>query len=95
MPEQLSAIRIDGDSLEPVLHSGDTVLINHTRITVEGEGIDILRLDEHLYAKPLQRQFNGIAIISANKEYDKVLVPQDQLHELKITGRVVWSAGGL
>ncbi|WFE73073.1 helix-turn-helix transcriptional regulator [Halomonas sp. M1] len=94
-PEHLSAIRIDGDSMEPVLHSGDTVLIDHTRTTIEGEGIYILRLDGHLYAKRLQRQFNGISIISANKEYDKVLVPQDQLHELDIIGRAVWSAGWL
>ncbi|NQY77391.1 MAG: helix-turn-helix transcriptional regulator [Halomonas sp.] len=94
-PEHLSAIRIDGDSMEPVLHSGDTVLIDHTRTTIEGEGIYILRLDGHLYAKRLQRQFNGVSIISANKEYDKVLVPQDQLHELDIIGRAVWSAGWL
>ncbi|UXZ55794.1 helix-turn-helix transcriptional regulator [Halomonas sp. 7T] len=94
-PDHLSAIRIDGDSMEPVLHSGDTVLIDHTRTTIEGEGIYILRLDGHLYAKRLQRQFNGISIISANKEYDKVLVPQDQLHELDIIGRAVWSAGWL
>jgi phage repressor protein C with HTH and peptisase S24 domain len=94
-PEHLSAIRIDGDSMEPVLHSGDTVLIDHTRTAIEGEGIYILRLDGHLYAKRLQRQFNGVSIISANKEYDKVLVPQDQLPELEIVGRAVWSAGWL
>jgi len=94
-PEHLSAIRIDGDSMEPVLHSGDTVLIDHTRTTIEGEGIYILRLDGHLYAKRLQRQFNGVSIISANTVYDKVLVPQDQLHELEIIGRAVWSAGWL
>ena len=94
-PDHLSAIRIDGDSMEPVLHSGDTVLIDHTRTTIEGEGIYILRLDGHLYAKRLQRQFDSVAIISANPIYDKVIVPRDRLGELEIIGRAVWSAGWL
>ena len=94
-PDHLSAIRIDGDSMEPVLHSGDTVLIDHTRTTIEGEGIYILRLDGHLYAKRLQRNFDGVAIISANSAYDKVIVPRDRLAELEIIGRAVWSAGCL
>ncbi|SJN08999.1 Phage repressor [Halomonas citrativorans] len=94
-PDHLSAIRIDGDSMEPVLHSGDTVLIDHTRTAIEGEGIYILRLDGHLYAKRLQRNFDGVAIISANNAYDKVTVPRDRLHELEIVGRAVWSAGWL
>lgn len=94
-PDHLSAIRIDGDSMEPVLHNGDTVLIDHTRTTIEGEGIYILRLDGHLYAKRLQRNFDGVSVISANSAYDKVTVPRDRLHELEIVGRAVWSAGWL
>ncbi len=94
-PEHLSAIRIDGDSMEPVLHSGDTLLIDHTRTAIEGEGIYILRLDGHLYAKRLQRNFDGVSVISANSAYDKVTVPRDRLHELEIVGRAVWSAGWL
>lgn len=94
-PDHLSAIRVDGESMEPILHSGDTVLIDHTRTSVEGEGIYVLRLDGHLYAKRLQRQFDGVAIISANKEYEKIVVPRDRLDELEIIGRAVWSAGWL
>ena len=94
-PDHLSAIRIDGDSMEPVLHSGDTLLIDHTRTAIEGEGIYILRLDGHLYAKRLQRNFDGVSVISANSAYDKVTVPRDRLHELEIVGRAVWSAGWL
>lgn len=94
-PEQLSAIRIDGDSMEPVLHSGDTVLIDHTRTTIEGEGIYVLRLDDHLYAKRLQRNFDGVVIISENKQYQPLTVPRDRLNELEVIGRAVWSAGWL
>lgn len=91
-PDHLSAIRIDGDSMEPVLNSGDTVLIDHTRTTIEGEGIYVLRLDGHLYAKRLQRNFDGVVIISENKHYQPVTVPRDRLDELEVIGRAVWAA---
>lgn len=94
-PDHLSAIRIDGDSMEPVLNSGDTVLIDHTRTTIEGEGIYVLRFEDHLYAKRLQRNFDGVVIISENKHYQPVAVPRDRLNELEVIGRAVWSAGWL
>tara|TARA_B100001105_G_scaffold189508_1_gene153777 strand:+ start:535 stop:1242 length:708 start_codon:yes stop_codon:yes gene_type:complete len=94
-PEHLSAIRIDGDSMETELSSGDTVLIDHTRTAIEGEGIYVLRFDGHLYAKRLQRNFDGVTIISANSDYAPVNVPKDRLNELEVVGRAVWSAGWL
>lgn len=94
-PDHLSAIRIDGDSMEPVLNSGDTVLIDHTRTSIEGEGIYVLRFDGHLYAKRLQRNFDGVVIISENKHYQPVTVPRDRLEELEVIGKAVWSAGWL
>lgn len=94
-PDHLSAIRIDGDSMEPVLNNGDTVLIDHTRTAIEGEGIYVLRFEDHLYAKRLQRNFDGVVIISENKHYQPVTVPRDRLHELQVVGRAVWSAGWL
>lgn len=90
----LSAIRVDGDSMEPLLHDGDTVMIDHGRNSLEGEAIYVIRLDDHLYAKRLQRQFDGsVEIISQNKEYRSMMVPKERLAELEIIGRVVWSGG--
>lgn len=94
-PDHLSAIRVDGDSMEPVLSSGDTVLIDHTRKTIEGEGIYVIRLDDHLYAKRLQRSFDGVSVISENPAYHETTVPRDRIHELEIIGRAVWAAGWL
>jgi len=93
-PSRLSAIRVVGDSMEPLLTDGDTVMIDHSRQSLEGEGVYVVHLDGHLYAKRLQRQFDGsIQIISQNKEYKSMVVPKDRLDELSIIGRVVWAGG--
>lgn len=93
-PENLSAIQVSGDSMEPLLDDGDTVLIDHQRNSLEGEGIYVIHLDDHLYAKRLQRQFDGsLSIISQNKDYQTMTVPKERLDELQIIGRVVWAGG--
>lgn len=93
-PTRLSAIRVDGDSMLGLLNDGDTVLIDHGRNSLEGEAVYVIHLDDHLYAKRLQRQFDGsIHIISENKAYKDMVVPKERLNDLRIIGRVVWAGG--
>ena len=95
-PANLSAVRVDGDSMEGLLSDGDTVMVDHSRNALEGEGVYVLQLDGHLYAKRLQRQFDGsVHIISENKAYRDMVVPKDHLDDLTIVGRVVWAGGWL
>lgn len=93
-PARLSAVRVDGDSMEGLLSDGDTVMIDHSRSSLEGEAVYVIRLDDHLYAKRLQRQFDGsLHIISENKAYRDMIVPKEKLDSLEIIGRVVWAGG--
>lgn len=93
-PSRLSAIRVDGDSMSGLLEDGDTVMIDHGRNQLEAEAVYVIRLDDHLYAKRLQRLFDGsVRIISENKAYGDVLVSKVQLNDLEIIGRVVWAGG--
>ncbi len=93
-PTDLACLRVDGDSMTGLLEDGDTVMIDRRRNTLEGEGVYVVMLDDHLYAKRLQRQFDGsVLIISHNKEYKELTVPKERLAELQIIGRVVWAGG--
>lgn len=95
-PAVAACLRVDGDSMTGLLEDGDTVMVDLGRNTLEGEGVYVIRLDDRLYAKRLQRQFDGsLLIISHNKEYQALTVPRDRLQELEIIGRVVWSGGWL
>ena len=93
-PSKLSAVRVDGDSMAGLLEDGDTVMIDHSRNQLEAEAVYVIRLDDHLYAKRLQRLFDGsVRIISENKAYGDVVVSKTQLNDLTIIGRVVWAGG--
>jgi len=91
---QLAAVRVDGDSNEPSLKDGDTVMVDLSRNTIQGEAFYVIRLDDLLYAKRLQRQLDGgVLVISANTAYPPITVPADRLERLQVVGRVVWSGG--
>lgn len=92
-PKDLSVLRVHGDSMYPVLHEGDNILINHAQ-TSPHDGIYVLRLDGQMLVKRLQ--WVGAAtvrVISANADYPPYEVPlgspEDQ-REFCIVGRVVW-----
>lgn len=92
--EHLAAVRVAGDSNEPVLSDGDTVMVDLRRNQFHGEGFYVIRLDDLLYAKRLQRQLDGgVMVISANAAYQPLTVPRDSLESLYVVGQIVWSGG--
>lgn len=95
-PENLACLRNDGDSMLGLIDDDDTVMIDLSRDSLEGEGVYVILLDDHLFAKRLQRQFDGaIHIISENKAYPMMTVPKSGADQLQVVGRAVWAGGWL
>lgn len=89
---QLSTIRVQGDSMEPVLHDGDEILVDRAQRTLR-DGIHVVRLGDALMVKRLAPAGPGRAtLLSQNYAYPPVDVA---LAELEIVGRVVWKSGRL
>ena len=89
---QLSAIRVMGDSMEPMLHDGDEILVD-TRDQPFRDGIHVVRLDDTLLVKRIASQGGGrFSLLSQNLAYPPVTVAAD---DLRIVGRVVWKGGRL
>jgi phage repressor protein C with HTH and peptisase S24 domain len=90
--DQLSTIRVTGDSMEPLLNDGDEILVDRAQRSLR-DGIHVVRLGDVLLVKRLAPAGRGRAtLISANRAYPPVEV---SLEELEIVGRVVWKGGRL
>lgn len=89
---RLAVVFAKGDSMEPTIHSGDSILIDTGHNQIEDGSIFVLRLGDDLYAKRLQKNYDGsITIISDNKaDYQPQVVPADHLYNLAVIGKVVW-----
>ena len=89
---QLSAIRVEGDSMEATLRDGDEILVDRTPRTWR-DGIHVVRAGEALLVKRLDTGRPGvIALVSDNPAYRTLeLAPE----EVEVIGRVVWKSGRL
>ena len=85
---QLGIIRINGDSMTPTINSGDYAVVNIQPIYVE-DGIYLIRIEDAVYCKRLQRQFGSVRIISDNPVYSEMSVSRDDGANFQIIGRVL------
>lgn len=85
----LTAIRVEGDSMEPLLRSGDEIFVDRNK---RGhEGIHVVRIGDALHVKQLQASAPGrIVLISLNRAYAPIDLARD---EIEVIGRVVWKGG--
>lgn len=91
-PDKLSAVRVIGDSMEPLLREGDDLLVDLAERPFR-DGIYVVRLDENLLVKRVTSQVGGrFSLLSQNLSYPPLSVTADQLDLL---GRVVWKSGRL
>ena len=85
----LTAIRVEGDSMEPLLRSGDEIFVDRNKRS--GEGVHVVRIGDALHVKQVQASAPGrIALISANDAYAPIELSRD---EVEVVGRVVWKGG--
>ncbi|WP_370034513.1 S24 family peptidase [Qipengyuania mesophila] len=85
----LTAIRVEGDSMEPTLRSGDEIFVDRNKRA--GEGIHVVRIGDALHVKQVQASAPGrITLISANDSYAPIDLARA---EVEVIGRVVWKGG--
>ena len=86
----LSAITVEGDSMEPLLNAGDEILIDRSSRPFR-DGVHVVRLGDTLMVKRVASAGAGrFALLSQNMAYPPVNV---EASELEIIGRVVWKGG--
>lgn len=92
-PSQLRIMTVEGDSMEPTLIEGDTVLVDMTKRAPSPPGIFVLDDGMGLVAKRLQHVPNSdppaVRVISDNKHYPEYERTADEVH---IVGRIRWFA---
>ena len=89
-PRNMVLIKVEGDSMEPSLLSGDLVLVDRNRKYVDPQGgIYALALDDIIMVKRVQMLADRVRIISDNLKYEAFEVPVERL---KVNGKVIWFA---
>jgi phage repressor protein C with HTH and peptisase S24 domain len=94
-PKDLVAVKVGGDSMEPLLFDDDTVIVNKadTRVPANGKVFALVYAGEMLVKRLFRLPDGGLRIVSDNPKYEPLLVPADQLEYVSIIGRVKYRSG--
>ena len=85
----LSAIRVEGDSMEPLLRDGDEILVDRTPRPLR-DGIHVVRVGDVVLVKRVQTGVPGQLVLeSENPAYRPIALPPE---EIEVIGRVVWKS---
>ncbi|MBF0460868.1 MAG: helix-turn-helix transcriptional regulator [Magnetococcales bacterium] len=88
----LGIIRVKGQSMEPTIPNGAVILVNREDTEIKNGRIYVLRYDDMLHVKRLQRLPGSLVqVISDNAaEYPPFVVDINSSVEFQVLGRVVW-----
>lgn len=87
---KLSAIRVEGDSMEPLLNDGDDILVDRAPRAFR-DGIHVVRLGDALMVKRVASAGAGrLSLLSQNLAYPPIEVATE---DVEIVGRVMWKGG--
>lgn len=86
----LLAVNVKCDSMSPVIKPGSIILVNKERINPGGDGIFMVRFDDEIRMKLVQRlPSKRLQLSTINKKYNPVEVRLDD-DNFEIMGRVIW-----
>jgi len=89
---RLSIIRVEGDSMAPMLNAGDDILVDHGDLVDRlRDGIYVLRADDALVVKriALHPIAGTVTVQSDNPAYPAW--PDCRIDEISCIGRVIWA----
>ena len=81
-----------GDSMEPTLRHGDTILVDKSDIEVHDGQIYLIGFQQQLLIKRIFRDVGGIVLKSDNSAYRETLVPPEYADDFVVFGRMRWMA---
>lgn len=92
-PQFCKRVRVQGDSMEPLIRDGDMVLIDCSGDPIVNNCVYAIAYDHTLKIKRLIKQFNRLIIKSENPAYPEEALSLEEAERVYIIGRVVERSG--
>lgn len=90
-PSRARAIFASGDSMEPTIRDGDLLLVDESVDRIMNDGIYVVVYQGMARVKRVQRRRDGSFILkSDNERYQPEVVPQNEIDQITVAGRVRW-----
>ena len=81
---------IFGNSMEPELKEGDTVLIDQSQKAVLAGAIYAVGFDDTIVVKRLEKRPKELVLLSENERYPMMRFRDEEMENVRIIGKVIW-----
>jgi phage repressor protein C with HTH and peptisase S24 domain len=89
-PKDMVLMDIIGNSMEPALKDGDTVLIDQSQKAVLAGAIYAVGFADTIVVKRLEKQPKELVLISENERYPMMRFRDEEMNSIRIIGKVIW-----
>ncbi len=81
---------IFGNSMEPEMKDGDTILIDESQKDILAGAIYAVGVDDTIMVKRLEKHPNKLVLLSDNKDYSPIYLQGREINSVRIIGKVIW-----
>jgi len=81
---------IVGNSMEPEMKDGDTILIDESQKDILAGAIYALGVEDTIMVKRLEKHPSKLVLLSDNKDYAPIFLQSAEIDSVRIIGKVVW-----
>jgi phage repressor protein C with HTH and peptisase S24 domain len=81
---------IFGNSMEPELKDGDTILIDESQKDILAGAVYAVGVDDTIMVKRLEKHPNKLVLLSDNKDYAPIYLQSSEIDSVRIIGKVIW-----
>jgi phage repressor protein C with HTH and peptisase S24 domain len=81
---------IFGNSMEPEMKDGDTILIDESQKDILAGAIYAVGVDDTIMVKRLEKHPNKLVLVSDNKDYSPIYLTGSEMNSVRIIGKVIW-----
>ncbi|WP_020587207.1 LexA family transcriptional regulator [Desulfobacter curvatus] len=85
------AMEVFGQSMEPLIREGDTVLIDQSQTRIMAGAIYAVGVDDTILVKRLEKHPDALVLCSDNKDFSPIHLDIHALEKVRVLGRVIWS----
>ena len=87
---QMVLMDIFGNSMEPEIKDGDTILIDESQRDILAGAIYAVGVDDTIMVKRVEKHPNKLVLLSDNKDYAPIYLQGSEINSARIIGKVIW-----
>ncbi|MEE4358392.1 MAG: S24 family peptidase [Desulfococcaceae bacterium] len=89
-PDRMMLMDITGNSMEPELRDGDTVLVDGSQTEILAGAVYALGIEDVIMIKRVEKHPKKLVLLSDNRHYAPIYLQGDEIAGIRVIGKVIW-----